>query len=111
LRVAGKALPPAIVARIAGRADGIPLFVEELTRALIESGWRQDEGSRYESDQPALLAIPPSLHASLLARLDRLGPAAKGAAQIGAVVGREFSYQLLIVAAPEIRPRCTPAPR
>jgi predicted ATPase len=52
-----------------------------------------------------LLAIPPSLHASLLARLDRLGPAAKGAAQIGAVVGREFSYQLLIVAAPESKER------
>jgi class 3 adenylate cyclase len=100
-RVAGKALPPAIVARIAARADGIPLFVEELTRVLIESGWRQDEGSHYESDQPALLAIPPSLHASLLARLDRLGPAAKEAAQIGAVLGREFSYQLLIAAAPE----------
>jgi hypothetical protein len=101
-RVAGKALPPAVVAQITARADGIPLFVEELTRALIETGSLRDEGSRYEPDQLApLLAIPPSLHASLLARLDRLGPAAKEAAQIGAAIGREFSYQLLIAAAPE----------
>jgi class 3 adenylate cyclase len=100
-QVAGKALPPAVVAQITARADGIPLFVEELTRALIETGSLRDEGSRYEPDQPApLLTIPPSLHASLLARLDRLGAAAKEAAQIGAAIGREFSYQLLIAAAP-----------
>ena len=100
-RVAGKSLPPEVVARIAARADGIPLFVEELTRALIETGSLGDEGGRYEPDQPApLLTIPPSLHASLLARLDRLGPVAKEAAQIGAAIGREFSYQLLIAAAP-----------
>ena len=93
-RVAGKSLPPAIVTRIAARADGIPLFVEELTRALVEAGSLESGSS-----QPALLAIPPSLHASLLARLDRLGPAAKEAAQIGAAIGREFSYRLLIAAA------------
>jgi predicted ATPase len=92
--VAGKSLPPAIVARIAARADGIPLFVEELTRALIETGSLPDDGSRYEPDHPALLAIPPSLHASLLARLDRLAQA-REVAQIGAAIGREFSYELL----------------
>ena len=93
-RVAGKSLPPPIAARIAARSDGIPLFVEELTRALVEAG-----SLHGESSQPALLAIPPSLHASLLARLDRLGPRAKGAAQIGAAIGREFSYQLATAAA------------
>jgi class 3 adenylate cyclase/predicted ATPase len=94
-RVAGKSLPSAIVARIAARADGIPLVVEELTRALVETGSLQDDGS-----QSPLLAIPPSLHASLLARLDRLGPAAKEAAQIGAAIGREFPYELAVAAAP-----------
>jgi class 3 adenylate cyclase/predicted ATPase len=94
-RVAGKPLAPAIVARITARADGIPLFVEELTRALVETRSPKDDGS-----QPALLAIPPSLHASLLARLDRLGPAAKEAAQIGAAIGREFPYELAIAVAP-----------
>ena len=93
-RVAGKSLPPAIATRIAARAEGIPLFVEELTRALVEAGSMQDDAS-----QPALLAIPPSLHASLLARLDRLGPAAKEAAQIGATIGREFSYELVAAVA------------
>jgi hypothetical protein len=94
-RVAGTRLSPAIAERIAARADGIPLFVEELTRALVEAGSLHDEGGR-----PALLSIPPSLHASLLARLDRLGPAAKEAAQIGAAIGREFPYELAIAAAP-----------
>ena len=98
-RVAGKPLPSAVVAQITARADGIPLFVEELTRALIETGSLQDEGIGYEPDQPALLAIPPSLHASLLARLDQLGPNAKEAAQAGGAIGREFSYPLLIAAA------------
>jgi class 3 adenylate cyclase/predicted ATPase len=98
-RVAGKALPPAVVAQITARADGIPLFVEELTRALIENGSLRDQGSRYELDQPLpLLAVPLSLHASLLARLDRLAPA-REIAQIGAAIGREFSYELLAAVA------------
>jgi predicted ATPase len=94
--VAGKALPREVVRHIAARTDGIPLFVEELTRAVVESGLLHDEGDHYALDRPIpSFAIPPSLHASLLARLDRLGPAAKEIAQIGAAIGRDFSYELL----------------
>jgi predicted ATPase len=94
--VAGKALPSEVVANIADRTDGVPLFVEELTRAVVESGLLHDEGDRYALDRPIpSFTIPPSLHASLLARLDRLGPTAKEIAQIGAAIGRDFSYELL----------------
>jgi class 3 adenylate cyclase/DNA polymerase III delta prime subunit len=75
--VAGKALPSEVVTHIAARTDGVPLFVEELTRAVVESGLLRDESDRYALDRPVpSFAIPPSLHASLLARLDRLGPTA-----------------------------------
>ncbi len=98
--VAGKPLPSEVVANIADRTDGVPLFVEELTRAVVESGLLRDEGNRYALDRPIpSFAIPPSLHASLLARLDRLGPTTKEIAQIGAVIGREFSYQLMAAVA------------
>ena len=71
--VAGKPLPSEVVANIADRTDGVPLFVEELTRSVVESGLLRDEGDRYALDRPIpSFAIPPSLHASLLARLDRL---------------------------------------
>jgi predicted ATPase len=99
-RVAGKPLPREVVANIADHTDGVPLFVEELTRAVVESGLLRDEGDRYALDRPIpSFAIPPSLHASLLARLDRLGPTAKEIAQIGAAIGREFSYELLAAVA------------
>jgi class 3 adenylate cyclase/predicted ATPase len=98
--VAGKALPDEVVTYIAARTDGVPLFVEELTRAVLESGLVRDEGDRYALDRPLpSFAIPPSLHASLLARLDRLGPTVKEIAQIGAAIGRDFSYELLAVVA------------
>ncbi len=98
--VAGKALPDEVVTHIAARTDGVPLFVEELTRAVLESGLVRDEGDRYALDRAIpSFAIPPSLHASLLARLDRLGPTAKEIAQIGAAIGRDFSYELLAVVA------------
>src|SRR4029077_7935643 len=76
------------------RTDGIPLFVEEMTKAVLEA---EDEGAaeRAVSVVPSpALAVPASLHASLMARLDRLGPA-KEVAQIGAAIGREFSHALL----------------
>ncbi len=98
-RVAGnKGLPEHIRQDIVERADGIPLFVEEMTKAVIEA---EGEGaaSRMVAKFPTpALAVPASLHASLMARLDRLGPA-KGVAQIGAAIGREFSHELLALVA------------
>ncbi len=92
--VAGNAaLPPEIVEEIAERTDGVPLFVEELTKAVLESGTR---GAAALSSVPhPALSVPATLHASLMARLDRLGPAAKEVAQTGAAIGREFGYELL----------------
>ena len=96
-RVAGnRELPEHIRQDIVERADGIPLFVEEMTKAVIEA---EGEGaaSRMVAKFPTLaLAVPASLHASLMARLDRLGPA-KGVAQTGAAIGREFSHELLTI--------------
>ncbi|PPQ30661.1 AAA family ATPase [Rhodopila globiformis] len=92
--VAGDAaLPPEIVAEIAERTDGVPLFVEELTKAVLEAG-TQASAALLAIPHPAL-SVPPTLHASLMARLDRLGPAAREVAQAGAVIGREFGYALL----------------
>jgi predicted ATPase/class 3 adenylate cyclase len=95
-RVAGgKPLPHEVVAEILARTDGVPLFVEELTKALLESGQllEQPDGYVVERSLPHLI-IPATLHASLISRLDRLS-AAREVAQIGAVIGREFSYELL----------------
>jgi len=92
----GKTLPAQILNQIIVRTDGIPLFIEELTKTLVESGMLRDAGDHYELAAPRpQLTIPSSLHASLLARLDRLLTPAKDAAQIGAVVGRTFSYSLV----------------
>jgi class 3 adenylate cyclase/predicted ATPase len=94
-RLAGnKALPPDVMAEIVERTDGIPLFVEEMTKAVLEA---ESEGAarRTVAAVPSpTLAVPASLHASLMARLDRLGPA-KEVAQIGSAIGREFSHALL----------------
>jgi class 3 adenylate cyclase/tetratricopeptide (TPR) repeat protein len=92
--VAGNgALPTEIVEEIAERTDGVPLFVEELTKAVLESG---AQGSAALSATPhSGLSVPATLHASLMARLDRLGPAAKDVAQTGAAIGREFAFELL----------------
>jgi len=77
----GKALPDEVIDKIAVRTDGVSLFIEELTKSVLESG-------------ATPLGIPPTLHDSLIARLDRLG-SARRVAQIGAAIGREFSYELL----------------
>ncbi|OKO82621.1 hypothetical protein AC629_23640 [Bradyrhizobium sp. NAS80.1] len=91
----GKALPQEIVEGIIDRTDGIPLFIEELTKAVIESGMLADAGDRFDARGPVpRLAIPTSLHASLLARLDRLAPV-REMAQIGAALGRSFSHELI----------------
>jgi class 3 adenylate cyclase/tetratricopeptide (TPR) repeat protein len=86
-----------IVDEIVERADGVPLFVEELTKAVLESGDREDRVAAVlaASLQPEI-TIPATLHASLIARLDRLGPSAKEIGQIGAVLGREFGYELML---------------
>ena len=94
-RLAGTAglLPPDVIAEIVERSDGVPLFVEEMTRAVLEAG--AELGRETVASLPAAsLGVPATLQASLMARLDRLGPAAKRVAQIGAAIGREFSFQL-----------------
>jgi hypothetical protein len=95
-RVAGgKGLPPEVLERILARTDGVPLFVEELTKSVLESGLLRDEGDRYTLDGPLpRLAIPSTLQDSLMARLDRLAPV-KEMAQVAAVIGREFPSDLL----------------
>jgi tetratricopeptide (TPR) repeat protein len=92
--VENKELPAAVMAEIVERSDGIPLFVEEMTKAVLEA---ESEGAARRTaatGQSLAQAVPASLHASLMARLDRLGPA-KEVAQIGAAIGREFSHALL----------------
>ena len=94
-RVAGdKPLAESIRQDIVERTDGIPLFVEEMTKAVLEAEGEGAAARAIASVPPPALAIPASLHASLMARLDRLGPA-KAIAQIGAAIGREFSHALL----------------
>ena len=98
-RVAGnKPLLASIRQDIVERTDGIPLFIEEMTKAVLEAS-SQEGAERAVASIPApSLAVPASLHASLMARLDRLG-SAKEVAQIGAVIGREFSHDLLAAVA------------
>ena len=91
-------LPAAVREDIIERTDGIPLFVEEMTKAVLETS-SEDEARRAVALVPSpAMAVPASLHASLMARLDRLG-AAKELAQIGAAIGREFSHELLAAVA------------
>jgi predicted ATPase len=100
--VGNKELPADVLAEIVERTDGIPLFVEEMTKAVLEAE-SEGEARRAAAAAPSsALAVPASLHASLMARLDRLGPA-KELAQIGAAIGREFSHALLaaVVRKPE----------
>jgi class 3 adenylate cyclase/predicted ATPase len=95
----GKALPADVLEQIVARTDGVPLFVEELTKTVLESGLLTDAGDRYEIAAPLpALAIPATLHDSLMARLDRLAPV-KELAQTAAVIGREFSHALLAAVA------------
>jgi class 3 adenylate cyclase len=91
----GRALPAPVLRRIAERSEGVPLFVEEVTKAVLESGALRLEGHRYElTARFDEQLIPSSVHASLVARLDRLGTS-RGLAQLGAAIGREFSYPLI----------------
>jgi class 3 adenylate cyclase/tetratricopeptide (TPR) repeat protein len=96
----GKALPKEIADQIIDRTDGAPLFIEEMTKAVVESGLLTDAGDRYTVAGPLpLLAIPTTLNASLLARLDRMA-SVREVAQIAAALGRQFSHELISAVAP-----------
>jgi class 3 adenylate cyclase/predicted ATPase len=96
----GKALPKEIADQIIDRTDGVPLFIEELTKSVVESGILTKAGDHYSVAGPtALLAIPTTLQASLLARLDRLA-STREVAQIGAALGRSFSHEVISAVAP-----------
>lgn len=95
----GKQLPQAVLEEIVAKTDGVPLFLEEFTKSVLESGLLRDVGDRYELEGPLPpLAIPSTLHDSLIARLDRL-PLTKEVGQIAACIGREFSHKLLVAVA------------
>jgi predicted ATPase len=100
--VGNKLLPVGVRLDIVERTDGIPLFVEEMTNAVLEAGSESAAEQTVAAVPTHSPAVPASLYASLMARLDRLG-AAKEIAQIGAVMGREFAHALLaaVVAKPE----------
>jgi class 3 adenylate cyclase/predicted ATPase len=96
----GKVLPAGLLEQILERTDGVPLFVEELTKSILESGALKEAGDRYEHEASATsVPIPATLRDSLMARLDRVMPV-KQIAQIGAAIGREFSYELVAAVAP-----------
>ena len=93
--VDGKALPPAVLQEVVRKTEGVPLFVEELTKTVLESGLLEEHEDRYVLHDPLPpLAIPATLHDALLARLDRLA-AAKVVAQLGATIGRTFAYEVV----------------
>ncbi|MBP8309991.1 MAG: AAA family ATPase, partial [Burkholderiaceae bacterium] len=95
----GRCLPPVVLEDILARTDGVPLFIEELTSSILESGLLRSTPAGFElTGAFSTLAVPRSLNASLLARLDRLAPV-KAIAQTGAAIGREFGYELLAAVA------------
>src|ERR1700691_3439899 len=96
----GKELPAVLLEQILTRTDGVPLFVEELTKSILESGELTEAADHYEYGGSArAVTIPATLRDSLMARLDRFMPV-KEIAQIGAAIGREFSYELITAVAP-----------
>jgi predicted ATPase len=91
----GKPLPPEVLQHVVTNTDGVPLFVEELTKTILESGLLREAEAHYELTGPLpMLAIPTTLHDALMARLDRLSTV-KAVAQLGATLGRTFAYDLL----------------
>jgi predicted ATPase/class 3 adenylate cyclase len=96
----GKGLPASVLDQIVAKSDGVPLFVEELTRAVLEANLLNDEGDHYTLAGPLPpMAIPTTLQESLMARLDRLAPA-REVAQAAAAIGRDFAYDLLAAVSP-----------
>ncbi len=100
-RIVGpRPLPPEVVDHIVVKTGGVPLFTEELTKVILESDFLEESGDQYVLARPlASLSIPSTLHDSLMARLDKLGDA-KEVAQLAAVIGREFTFELLAAIAP-----------
>ena len=94
----GRMLAEDIVAQVVDRSDGIPLFIEEMTKSVLESEKRAEADGVAAARAPRPIAVPSTLQDSLMARLDRLGPA-REIAQVGAVIGREFSRDLLAASA------------
>jgi len=90
------ALPSDLAAEIVERCDGVPLFLEELTKATIEQAAAPERAHSLVGAVPRPGAVPATLQASLMARLDRLGAAARELAQVGAAIGREFTFELLV---------------
>ena len=100
----GKAVPAEVMQHLAEKSDGVPLYVEEMTKAILESGVLHETHDHYTLTGPlTALAIPTTLQDSLMARLDRL-EAAKGIAQLGATLGRQFSYEVLHAVSPVDEP-------
>ena len=96
----GKSLPGEVLDQILAQTDGVPLFIEELTKSVLESKLLREAVDRYVLNGPLpRSAIPATLRDSLIARLDRLAPV-RELAQIGACIGREFSYELLAAVSP-----------
>jgi len=96
----GKALPEEVVEHIVGKTDGVPLYVEELTKAILEADFLREDDGGYQLTGPLSgIAIPATLQDSLMARLDRL-PNTREVAQLGAVLGREFVYEMVEAIAP-----------
>src|SRR5262249_55369359 len=97
--VGDKALPPAVLQEVMRKTDGVPLFVEELTKTVLASGLLEEQEDRYALHGPLPpLAIPATLHDALLARLDRL-VAAQVVEQLGATIGHTFAYDVVQAAA------------
>jgi class 3 adenylate cyclase/predicted ATPase len=95
LQTGGDALPREVVEHIVGKTDGVPLYVEELTKVILEASFLRKRNGTYElADQLSEISIPATLQDSLMARLDRL-PNIRKVAQFGAVLGREFDYEML----------------
>ena len=100
-RAGGKTLPAEVMQHIVAKTDGVPLYVEELTKMLLASPLLREEESQYVLTGPLrTMAIPDTLQDALMARLDQLNRA-KEVAQLGAVLGREFAYDLLQAIAPQ----------
>ncbi|MBV9827445.1 MAG: AAA family ATPase [Alphaproteobacteria bacterium] len=98
LVAAASSLPTETIEEIVERADGVPLFLEEVIKVVLETA--VSASASPVSSRRSQLAVPPTLQASLMARLDRLGPVAREISQAGAAIGRDFSYELLVAASP-----------